>query len=380
MLKVYSKKVVSSIVASSLVFGLGTAVIHAAPKTDAKETGRTEQNVQTGVISFDDITVARYATEITLTGTVVIDGPQLVITIPGSKDTTVTKVGDKIWRYEAMIDVSTIKGDVDIEIAAHTIYANGKHAGSIHTSAPTASQKIHVPFVTTTVAENTVWTAYDRSTNEFTLSYDEVQNWSVGDPVVTAKTMDVIGSESTVTVLGTDLDVPIANQDFVFSTESPTWEFDGETYSVTFNISITDSRGHTSTKSVTKSGLAPGQVNTISHSVTDDFGEITKSQELTAPQVPVVEVVAVKLNDLQLSLDRQNKNQFKVLATYTILYSDGSTNNVTNETLEGNIADPTSQNQNSSIKDYNIGGFTYTVTVTYHSGTKTYDASAVLKN
>ena len=121
-------------------------------------------------------------------------------------------------------------------------------------------------------------------------------------------------------------------------------------------------------------------MNTITHFVTDRFGKITKSREFTAPEAPVVEVVAVKLNDLQLSLEAQNKNQFKVLATYTVVYSNGSTTNVTREVLEGNIANPTSQNQNSSSKDFKIGGFTYTVTVTYHSDTKTYDASAVLKN
>lgn len=380
MLKVYSKKVVSAIVASSLVFGLGTAVIHAAPKTDAKETGRTEQNVQTGVISFHDVTVARGAKEITLTGTVVIDGPQLVLTIPGSTNTKVKKVGDKIWSYEATIDVTTMKGDTDIEIAAQTIYVNGKPAGSVHSSAPTKTQKIHVPFVTSTVADNIVWKAYDRSTNEFTLFYNEVQNWSVGDSVVSEKTMDVNGSELSVTVLGTDLDVPIANRDFEFSTETPTWEFDtiNKTYSVRFNITITKSNGQTSTESVTKTGLAPGTVNTISYSVSDRFGEFTKSQEFTAPEVPVVK--AVELNDLQLSLEAQNQNQFKVLATYSVLYSDGSTINVSKEVLEGNIANPTSKNQNSSSKDFNIGRFTYTVTVTYHSGTKTYDASAVLKN
>ena len=382
MLKVYSKKVISTIVASSLVFGLGNAVASAAPKNDAKETGRTEQNVQTGVISVDDITVPRYAKEIQLTGTVIIDGPQIVVTIPGSKTIKITKVGDKTWKYEATVDISAIKGDKEFEISAHTIYQNGQHAGSIHTSAPKVIQKVHVPYVTSTVAEKTVWTDYDRSINQFILSYNEVQNWSVGDPVITAKTLAVNGFESEVTVLGTTLVVPTAIQDFAFSQEVPSWEFDTntKTYSATFNILITDSKGHTTTESVTKTGLIPGQVNAVSHSLSDDFGTIAKTHEFTAPSAPAIQVVPVELRNLQLTLVPQNDNQFKVLATYTILYSDNSMSTVKDAVLGGNIANPTSQNQNSSSRDYIIGGFVYNITVTYNSSTKTYHATAVLKN
>jgi hypothetical protein len=383
MLKVYSKKVISTIVASSLIFGLGNAVASAAPKNDAKETGRTEQNVQTGVINVDKITVPRYAKEIQLTGTVVIDGPQLVVTIPGSETINVTKVGDKVWKYIATVDVSAIKGDKEFEISAHTIYQNGKNAGSIHTSAPTAIQKVHVPYVTSTVAEKAEWTDYDRSANQFNLSYNEVQNWSVGDPVITAKTLAVNGFESEVTILGTTLEVPTAIQDFTISQEVPTWEFDSntKTYSAAFYILITDSKGHTTTESVTKTGLIPGQVNTVSHSLSDEFGSITKTHEFTAPELPVVQVVPVELSNLQLSLVAQNKNQFKVFATYTILYSDNSMTTVENALLEGGtISNPVTQNQNSTSKEYTIGGFVYNITVTYNSSTDTYHVTAVLKN
>jgi len=372
---------VSAIVAGSLVFGLG-AVVNAAPKDDGKQTGRTEQNVQTGVISFDDVSVPRYAKEIQLSGTVVIDGPQLVVDIPDATKTTVTKIADKKWKYEATVDVSAIKGDAEIKIAAYTIYANGKQAGSVHTSAPTASQKIHVPYVTSTVAENTEWATYDRSANQFTLAYDEVENWSVGDPVVTAKTMSVNGVDEEVTVLEKTLEVPIAIQDFVFSKSETTWEYDSNTgkYSATFDVLITDSKGNVTTELVTETGLTPGEVTAVSHSVTDDFGTITKTQEITVPFAPAVNVVAVELTELHLTLERQGSNQFKVYAEYTILYSDNNTKKVDKTLLEGgNIANPTSQNQNSSSKDYIIGGFTYTVTAHYDSGTNTYYATAVLK-
>ncbi|MBS4196301.1 hypothetical protein [Lederbergia citri] len=383
MLKIYSKKMVSAIVASSLVFGLG-AVVSAAPKDDGKQTGRTEQNVQTGAISFNDVTVPRYAKEIKLSGTVVMDGPQLVVDIPGATKTTVTKIADKKWKYEATVDVSAIEGDAEIKISAYTIYTNGKPAGSVHTSAPTAIQKIHVPYVISTVAENTEWTAYDRSANQFTLAYDEVENWSVGDPVITSKTMSVQGMDKEVKVLGTILKVPTAIQDFVFSQEDPKWDFDSNTntYSATFNILITDSKGNVTTESVTKTGLTPGEVNAVSHSLTDGFGTITKTQEITvpaAPALPVVDVVAVKLSSLQLTLTEQNKEQFKVKASYTIHYSDGSSKNIENEQLGGTIKNPTSKNQTSSTEVFNIGGLVYNVTVTYVSTTKTYEVTAALK-
>lgn len=386
MLKVYSKKVISTIVASSLIFGLGNAVASAAPKNGAKETGRSEQNVQTGVISFDEVIVPRHANEIQLTGTVVIDGPQLKLEILGAEIKEVTKVGDKTWTYEATADVSAIKGDAEFEISAHTEYINGKNAGIIHTSARTVTQEVHVPYVTSTVAEKTEWTDYDRSRNKFTLSYNEVENWSVGDPVSTPMTLVVDGNESEVTVLGTNLEVPTANRDFKFEflpEKDKPWHFDSntKTYSVTFNILITDSKGDVTTKSVTKDGLKPGETNTVSHSIYDSFGEITKTHELTAPAAPVVHVVPVELRDIQLTLVPQNKNQFKVQATYTILYSDDSTKTVKDEQLEGgNIADPATEKNNKSSKDYKISGFVYTISVTYDSDNGTYHTTAVLKN
>lgn len=382
MLKVYSKKVISIIVASSLVFGLGNAFALAAPKNDTKDTGRTEQNVQTGVISADTINIPRYAKEIQLTGTVNIDGPQLVVTVPNAKTINVIKLGNKSWKYEATVDVSAMKGDQAFEISAHTIYANGQHAGSTHTSAPRITQKIHVPYITSTVAENTKWTSYERSTNEFTLSYDEVQNWSVGDPVSTPKLLGANGLASEVTVLDKTIKVPMGIQDFTYSQEEPVWEFDANTntYSASFNILIKDSKDQIGTESVTKTGLTPGQVNTISHEVSDKWGTITKTHELTAPAAPVVQVVSVALRDLQLTPKSQGPNQFKVYAGYTVVYSDGSTETVMDEILEGNFSNPTTQNQNSSTRVSKIGGFDYVVTVTYDSSTNAYYATAILKN
>ena len=50
--KVFSRKVISTAVAGSLLFGAGSAVVTAAPKAESKQTGLTVQNVQTGVITI----------------------------------------------------------------------------------------------------------------------------------------------------------------------------------------------------------------------------------------------------------------------------------------------------------------------------------------
>ena len=142
--KIFSRKVISTAVAGSLLFGAGSAVVTATPKAESKQTELTVQNVQTGVITINEVTVPSNAREVQLSGTVVIDGPQLVVSIPGAKKITVTNVSDKVWTFEAVVDVSSIKADAVFEIAAYTVFTNGRNVGKIHTMAPTVSQKIHV--------------------------------------------------------------------------------------------------------------------------------------------------------------------------------------------------------------------------------------------
>ena len=50
--KTFSRKIISTAVASLLLFGAGSAVVTAAPKADKKQTGLTVQNVRTGVITY----------------------------------------------------------------------------------------------------------------------------------------------------------------------------------------------------------------------------------------------------------------------------------------------------------------------------------------
>ncbi|WP_432362401.1 hypothetical protein [Sporosarcina sp. UB5] len=381
MVKVFSRKVLSTVVASSLIFGVGSAVVTAAPKTVTKQTALTVQNARTGVIKVNDVTVPRYAKEIQLSGTVEIDGPQLVVTIlgPGDKtvNATVKEVGGKLWTYTTVVDVSAIKGDATFDISAHTIYiGGGPNAGKTHTTAPTVSQTIHVPYIKSTVAEKTNWAAYDRSNNEFTLLYDEVENWSVGDPVVRAKSLVVSGLKDNVTILDKKLTVPTANQDFKFSPQA-TWVFNAaaKTYSATFNVYITDSKGFDRTESVTKTDLTAGRMHTFTHSVADRFGTIWKTVSYMAPEAPVSEV-EVGLKNLKLILVEQNKNQFKVNASYEL---NGTTKK---ENLSGNFGNPNpkSKSNNPSTRDVKIAGIDYTVTVHYNASNDSYHVTYKLKN
>ena len=103
--------------------------------------------------------------------------------------------------------------------------------------------------------------------------------------------------------------------------------------------------------------------------VTDAAGN-TVTVQFTLNLVAVAKEVVFT----SFGLEAQGNNQFKVIATYTVLYSNGTSKTVTKTTLDGNIANPNTQNQNSSTKDYNIEGLIYTVTVTYKSGNYTVTA------
>ena len=371
--KTFSRKIISTAVASLLLFGAGSAVVTAAPKADKKQTLRTEQNHRTGVITYNEVIVPRNAKEVRLSGTVVIDGPQLVVSIPGSKNTTVTNVRNKVWTFEAVVDVSSIKGDAVFEISAYTIRVKGNNDRKVHTSAPTVSQKIHVPFITSTVAENTKW-VYNRSSNQFSLTYDKVENWSVGNPVVTAaQSLAVSGLTDKVNIYDTTLLVPTANQDFTFSPEA-TWKFEAttKTYSATFDVFITDSKGVVRREAVTRTGLLPGQVHELPYSVTDTFGTITKKAYYTAPAAPV-DVIVDRLKNLEFTLVKQNKNQFKVEASYQLVHSDGTIEKKKHY-LDGNFGNPNpkSKSKNPSTRNWEIAGFTYKVTVHYNAKKKRY--------
>lgn len=162
------------------------------------------------------------------------------------------------------------------------------------------------------------------------------------------------------------------------------WVPETGTYSLTFTVIKTLSNGETEEEEITLNGLIPGgTVSYTSDDLNDEiyFGEPIELLNIVVPSAPVSENVTVTgVSDITLALNSQGPNQFKVIANYTIHYSNGTTKDVTSQLLDGgNIANPTTQNQNSSTKDYIIGGIVHEVTVTYDSITNSFSATAVKK-
>ncbi|MFJ8259096.1 hypothetical protein ACIQ4Z_17910 [Peribacillus asahii] len=259
MLKVYSKKTISTILASSLIFGLGTAVVNAAPNTNnSVTTGRTEQNVATGVISPDKLpALAHGATDVTLTGTVVIDGPQLVLLVNGqdvSSQATLTKVANKTWTYQYKTSVGNQTDDVTFNIDAYTIYTNGKPAGQTHTTATAVGQIVHVPFVKSYDYTNLNWTDYDRSANEFTFSYNLVKVWDDGvREVVTDPVNSNISGTEIYQNSGFEIKPPVVVQSFE-ATEGTFSNYNraNNTYDLTFDLTKKLSDGTSETITISK--------------------------------------------------------------------------------------------------------------------------------
>ena len=83
------------------------------------------------------------------------------------------------------------------------------------------------------------------------------------------------------------------------------------------------------------------------YSVTDKFGTITKKASYTAPAAPV-DVVVNKLKNLVFTLVQQNKNQFKVEASYQLVYSDG-TIEAKKHYLDGNFGNPSKVKKQKSL-------------------------------
>ncbi|WP_274365601.1 hypothetical protein [Paenibacillus thermotolerans] len=292
MTKKIAGKVGVSVLACSLAMSMGTSVLAAPKSTDAPITGRTEQNRATGMITSNPVpTLAHYATNVTLTGTVVIDGPQLVLLINGtdvSANAKLTKVADKTWTYEYNTSVDGLKGDVSYSIDAYTVYVNGKTAGEIHTRAANAvSQKVHVPYIVSYDYVNLNWTTYDRVSNLFTFSYNQVNVWDDGvrEIAEAALTAQVEGTQTyTDPKSGKTITPPVYFRDFAFSSNPPVWTYNAPTYSVSFEVTKTWSNGDSKTETITLDGLIPGIANPIS--VTVDG--VTHTASMIAPAAPVV--------------------------------------------------------------------------------------------
>ncbi len=181
------KKMLSIIVVLALLLST-TAFAAPAPKTVV--TGRTEQARATGVITPAPVTTElphNVTTELVLAGTVVIDGPQLEVTVSREGAdlgrASVTKVADKTWTYSLTVNPSVWKGNTSISVSAKTVYINGQTAGQTHTTASVASQPIHVAYVADFEYSDFIWGTYDREQNRYPYSYTLVKIWDNGQRV-----------------------------------------------------------------------------------------------------------------------------------------------------------------------------------------------------
>ena len=142
------------------------AMVMMAPGAFAKgkgntdfETGRTAQQVTTGVIAPDQaaaFSIEEGTGSVTFSGTVTIDGPRLYMTIGGNVVTNVYKIADKVWGYSYTLNTSEFLENVyNIEVYAHSYYPNGTPASDIHTLANSVT---HVLTVYKPVVQEDVFT------------------------------------------------------------------------------------------------------------------------------------------------------------------------------------------------------------------------------
>jgi hypothetical protein len=256
------KKLSTAVLATCLVFSMGTSVMAATKTTDTLTTGRTEQIRATGVITPNPVpTLAHYATDVVLTGTVVIDGPKLVLLVGGkdvSLDATLTKVADKTWTYRYNTNVGVQTGNVTFNVDAYTIYANGKPATDIHTrAASSVGQAVHVPFVKSYEYTNLDWTSYDRVSNQFSFSYNLVKVWDDGVREVVAIPViaQVFGTE-TYRSSGFEIKPPIVVNSFEVSDGSFTnYNRTNNTYDLSFELTNKLSDGNQENSAVDKIGV-----------------------------------------------------------------------------------------------------------------------------
>ncbi|MFC5452110.1 hypothetical protein [Paenibacillus aestuarii] len=127
------RKLGTAAIASLLVLSAVPSVSAATTTTSTVATGRTQQDVATGVIKVDSMQINKKS----LTGTVLIDGPELVMSVKDSNGVIVRSavirtfpISDKLFGFS--IDVPE---DGNYVLDAWTVYKNGKTAGQTHTQA-----------------------------------------------------------------------------------------------------------------------------------------------------------------------------------------------------------------------------------------------------
>lgn len=203
-----------AVLSGLLVLNTASITFAAPASTNTVVTGRTEQANQSGVILPAAVTEQIFhntTTSITLTGTIIIDGPKLVLSVldPNNnavpqKNITFVKVTDKTYNYSVTVNPSSFKGDVNYTLQAKTVYINGKPAGQTLTSAPDTIQTIHVAYVADFKYTNFTWCTYDRDSNEYPYSYNLIKVWDNGNEDMQDPTTGTILGTDSVKIQGTD--------------------------------------------------------------------------------------------------------------------------------------------------------------------------------
>ncbi|MFL0247098.1 hypothetical protein [Candidatus Clostridium stratigraminis] len=297
-----------AVLSSLLVLNTASIAFAAPASANTVITGRTEQGNQSGVILPAVVTKQinhNVTNSVTLTGTIIIDGPQLVLTVlePNgtevpSSNITYVKADDKTYNYSITVNPSSFKGYVNYTLKAKTVYINGKNAGQTHTTAPVTTQTIHVSYVDHFNYTNFTWGAYDRQNNEYPYSYNLVKVWDDGKEVMQDPTIGAIPGTDSVIIQGADAtydggiallgtEVPPVNIRS-FETQSPVWTYNEATkkYDLTFDLIKNLSNGGSETAAVATEGVAP--LATCSYTAKDGRSpEFSQSFNFTAPAAPV---------------------------------------------------------------------------------------------
>lgn len=337
------RTILTTLLAGALTLNLSCAVLAAPASTNEVVTGRTIQNNQTGVIKPSEIQKPIYhnvTTEITLKGTIIIDGPELVFTaidpdgslVPSDK-ISVIKIADKTYTYSVSVNPSKWKGNVNFTFNAKTIYKNGKTAGQTHTSAPEQKQNIHVAYVSGFEYSNFTWGNYDRSQNQYAYSYNLVKVWDDGTKIPQTFT-NVVSGTGEVSITGEDVtydgrianvgtEVPPVNI-LSFGTENIVWAYNeiSKKYDLSFNLVKNLSNGKNEQQIISISDVAPSTDYTYAAKDTRSLDYVQNFNFIVpAAPVPVVPTATnISVNGISSLWTGNDANGGNIQEAYTLNY------------------------------------------------------------
>ncbi|WP_438447297.1 hypothetical protein [Gorillibacterium sp. sgz5001074] len=209
------KWVSASVLSAVLLAGSATSALAAGAVVSATavEPARTvkQTGYGTGVLTSETRAELTYNKEssVSLSGTVVIDGPVLVMKLVNYPQVafTIKKVADKLFTYSAVLPLgSGDKGNLDLSVEAYTVYQNGKTAGQIHSTVagPVSAGKVHVAYIDRYHVTDTSFGTYNRAANTFPYSYTLNKVWDDGKVTSSAITVHVEGTKDVYAVQASD--------------------------------------------------------------------------------------------------------------------------------------------------------------------------------